>query len=342
MLFMQLVYAMTTQLLLHTAIPSHDWTNQLKTEIKKIDDSTPGNIGVYIKKLSDGTQLNYQTNRKWYFASTVKVPIAIVLLKEVEATRISLTQEITLQKSDYVDGGGEMLWLEPGTKVTVGKLLEKMLTQSDSTAADMILKTVGENKLNEFIHEQLGLKAFGHITSLLQVRYDAYGEVHPNVGRLTNMDFIELKKFKTPEERFSALVSKLAVPTENLRAKSLEEAFERYYQHGTNSGSLVAYGKLLEKIERRQILSPKHCDLILHYMETMTTGENRIKAGLPPQMTFAQKTGTQFRRMCNMGILKKKASKKSAYVVTACLEKFIDESQAEEALKKLGLAIAKL
>jgi beta-lactamase class A len=46
-----------------------------------------------------------------------------------------------------------------------------------------------------------------------------------------------------------------------------------------------------------------HTALVLDAMERITTGDRRIKAGLPAGVSFAQKTGTQISRACNVGVV---------------------------------------
>ncbi len=314
------------------------WTNEFRREIAKIDQRTPGDLGIYVKRLGDGTEVNYQADRRWYLASTVKVLVAIALLQRQEQGLVDLNKEITLQKSDYVDGSGEVLWKEPGTKLTLGYLLEKMLTQSDSTAADILIREIGVDEFNRQIQKSIAGNGFGKITTLLQVRYDAYGELSPKAANLTNMDFIDFKKAKSPQDRLMLAASRMQEDPVNLKSKSIDDAFEKYYKKGLNSGSLEAFGDVLEKLAKGQLLNEANTKLVMGYMETMVTGENRIKAGLPDSVKFAQKTGTQIRRICNVGIMEPPSG---PIVVTACLEKFKDPAQAEKALASIGRALAK-
>lgn len=316
------------------------WPELLEREIARIDADTPGDMGVYVKKLSDGSRLSYQADRKWYLASTVKVPIAVAVLQKHDAGALSLKKQLTLKRSDFVDGSGPMNWKEPGARVSIRYLLENMLKQSDSTAADMLLRQVGEAELNRRLKTWVADSGFGPITTLLQVRRDAYGEAHPRARVLSNMQYIELKKFKEPHERLAALAAMIGVPPKSLLVGSLEEAFERYYSRGLNSGTLEAFGQMLEKIEKGELLSASSTRLLLEHMEKMTTGEKRIKAGLPIGTRFAQKTGTQMRRMCNAGIASAPAGE--TYVIAACFEKFDDALEAEEGMRRLGQALARL
>lgn len=316
------------------------WRTSLQVDIERIDAQTAGEMGVFIRRLSDGESLAYAAERPWYLASTTKVPVAIAVLQRVEYGDFSLADTLVLTAADYRDGSGDLARQPPGTRHTIGGLLEKMLTQSDSTAADMLIRHLGVEKLNAQLHSGMVADGFGLITTLLQVRQEAYAELHPKAEQLTNLDFLELKRVK-PANRLEAALEKLSISRKDLRAASIGEAFEAYYRSGKNSASLTAYGLLLERLSEGELLTPQHTDLLLGYMENMQTGASRIKAGLPKHVRFAQKTGTQLRRICNMGIVRPTERLDEKVVIAACVEKFPDQGDAELALRKLGAAVGR-
>ncbi|HLE01638.1 MAG TPA: serine hydrolase [Bdellovibrionota bacterium] len=322
------------------------WVSLLEKKIRAIDAQSPGSLGVFVKRVKDGSTMTYEAEKKWYLASTIKILVAIAILQEQESGRLSLDEELTLRSEDRVDGSGDLLVSQPYSRHSIGELLEKMLVRSDSTAADMLIRRIGEENLNRKIEHEMGVAGFGPITTLLRVRYAAFGELHESVANLTNLDFIELKKVRGPRARLRALMRKLGLKREQLGAKSIDEAFERYYARGYNSGSLVGFGTVLEKLVRRELLSPAHTELLLGYMEQIQTGDHRIKAGIPKSGRFAQKTGTQVRRLCNVGVMfpgRSEASERSeddAVVVAACVEKYADFKKAERSLQHVGRAIS--
>lgn len=321
-----------------TAPSAHaDWVAALSERVARIDAETAGELGVYIKRLGEPAVLDHQAQRAWYLASTIKVPVAIVLLQMVEAGELSLDEELELAATDYVDGAGDLIWQPPGGRYTLGTLLEKMIRNSDSTATDMLIRRIGEDELNRRIKASVAPEGFQPFTTILQVRYDAYGELHPSVRQLSNMDIIRLKTAAPGAERLRALLDRLPVDAKALQAPSIEAAFERYYQRGLNSGTLTAYGRMLERLVSGELLTPTHTRLLLDHMQNITTGSTRIQAGLPAGTDFAQKTGTQIARACNMGIIEPDTD--APVIVTACAEKFDSLRQAEAALARLGQAL---
>lgn len=311
------------------------WSVNLKAQLEKLSAQSQGNFGVYVKKIGSNEEMNFAGDRNWYLASTIKVPVAIALLQLVESKKLKLNQQLTLKTSDFVDGSGEVQFRKPGSKLTLSYLMEKMLTQSDSTATDMLIRLIGEDELNSMIRTKMGVDGFQPITTILQVRKDAFGNLHPKAGSLTNRNFIDLKRHKSNAAKLKAISRMTKIPTSKFHEKSIEAAFEKYYLTGLNSGSLKSFGFLLEKLHQGELLSKAHTDLILKYMSNMTTGENRIKAGLPKGLTFAQKTGTQVSRICNVGVLYGPQN----FAIAACMEKFKNFAAAEKTLAEAGKLI---
>ncbi|MCM2278915.1 MAG: class A beta-lactamase-related serine hydrolase [Oligoflexia bacterium] len=314
--------------------------DELRSRIAKLDQATPGELGVYLGRLESTSEgsLAHDATRPRYLSSTTKVPIAIVLLQKVEQGELSLEQELVLRSSDYVDGAGETIWLKPGARLEVKTLLERMLVQSDSTATDMLIRLIGEEELNRHLRARIAPSGFGRITSLLDVRKEVYAEFHPNARELDNLDFIELKR-AGPARALGLLAAKLRVSPGELRLRTLQEGYERYYLKGKNSADLVSYGRMLERLAAGELLNAENTRWMLGLMQRAVTGELRIKAGLRPGWSFAQKTGTQRGRMCNMGILSD--SQGAFAVIAACVEKFEIPALAEKALARLGEVVSR-
>lgn len=317
---------------------TYGWEANLKKEIEKIDQNFPGEIGVVIKNLHDGTILKYNADKRWYLSSTIKVMIAISLLQEVEEERINLDQKIHLKEKDFVDGAGTLIWSRPGEQFNVGEILKAMLQESDNTAADILINLIGVEELNRNVAKWM--PGSGKITSLLKVRYLVYRELHPRAQSLSNMDFILLKN-QPLEKRHASFAEKINVPLKDLKSQNLEEAFEKYYQHGHNSAFLSDFVSLLEKLEKGKLLSKENTNLLMQHMELMKTGDHRIKAGLSPELKFIQKTGTQIHRACNVGLISK-SKNKADLALAVCIKKPLEAMDSDGVFKKLGQKISDL
>lgn len=268
------------------------------------------------------------------------MPVAIAVLEQVDAGSLSLDQELELAETDFVDGAGDMLTHQPGERFSIATLLEKSLRDSDSTATDMLIRHMGEVDLNRRIRDWLG-RGFGQITTIQQVRHDAYGDLHPGVRKLSSGDMLQVQQAGDGEARLNALADMLGVERDALDAPDIEEVFNRYYDTGTNSAPLEMFANMLEMLVSGELLSPESTALMLEHMRAITTGGRRIQAGLPPGADFAQKTGTQVARACNVGVINpERVDDGDATIVVACAEEFDDIADAERAFQALGRKLA--
>jgi beta-lactamase class A len=313
------------------------WVETLTGKIENIDRNTPGNLGVYIKHLGSGQTIKWNADRPWYLASTVKIPVAIAILELVEEDALSLDDTLTLRETDYVDGAGDLLWSSPGTEYTIKSLMKRMIIQSDNTASDVLIRLIGQDELNRRIREHMIDDGFNPVTTLLQVRYDAYSEIHPKATQLSNIDFVRVHAERERSKRYAILVDKLQIGSNEVKAESIEKAFERYYSRNYNSGTLEAFGLLLERLINGELLSEEHTGMLIGMMEEIVTGDHRIKAGLDDGVSFAHKTGTQIERACNVGIIEPNSD--NPIIIAAVVEEFGALQNAESALKQLGAAI---
>lgn len=323
------------------AVPTQLVNKGLKDQFREIDEDFRGNIGMYVKDLKSDRMVNYKADRDWYLASTIKIPLAVALLQKVEEEKLLLDDKLILEESDYVDGSGDLQYQEPGTTYTILELIEKMIKDSDSTATDMLIRLLGEEKFNEQIRRSMISKGLHPITTILQVRYDAYGELHEKAAELSNLDYLNLKKYSPLPVRLREFIRLIGVDKSELNQNSLFDAFEVYYTSKKNSGTLQAMGLLVERLARGELLNEEHTDLLVGIMKKTSTGENRIKAGLPQGTAFAHKTGTQIGRSCNIGlVIPDGVERREGIVVATCTEKYGPLQAAEQAMAKVGRSIS--
>lgn len=315
------------------------WSDALRQQIEKIDRATPGQLGVYVKRLDNGEVMSYQAERPWYLGSSAKLPVAIALLQEVEQGRHSLAEQVTLQDTDKVDGSGNVVWNKAGTRYRLDALLKRMLMESDNTAANMLIRTIGDATLNRRARDLLGAKGFERITDFTQVRYDVYAELHPDARKMTNMDLVRLASAPMGPKRVDALARTIGVVTTDLRVKTMDEAYQRYYARGLNSAPLTSYGGMLEKLVTGKLLSPAHQQRLFADLKYATYDAYRLEAGLPRSERFIHKTGTQLHRACHMGVVNPQDGGRAAIVVATCAEDLDEHGEAGKAFEQIGRAL---
>lgn len=353
-----------------TAPPA--WVARLQGELaalEKRDAAARGNrtprVGVYVRDLDSGAYVSWKAEERWYWASMVKLPVAIAVLRGVERGEWTLETQITLRPGDYVDGAGPTSSLPVGTPVTVRWLLEQTMGLSDNTATDTLIDLVGLAEVNATLRALVPEGSVNAITTLADVRRGIYNKVSPGGGdRLKGRDLLALRSLPSDAERL-ALFARLAdVPAQRLRAGALDRAYDAFYESGANSGRLDAYGAMLKALDDGKALAPPMTRTLLALMERSSTGQHRIKAGLPPSARFAHKTGTQRRRVCDGGIVRWTPSGAAAVstapmqapavagtagsapgerrvVVVACTRDEPSLERAEATLAQVGLAVCR-
>ncbi|MEQ1875688.1 MAG: serine hydrolase [Bdellovibrionia bacterium] len=315
------------------------WNQKLQTKMMAIQKSFDGEAGVFVKDLDSGVVYSTNSDTYWYLASNIKIFVLIEILRKIDKGDIHYRDAIQIQKGQYRDGSGQTNWIEAGQSVSLHFLIEQMMIESDNAATDIMIDMVGVDALNKGAQEFIP-GAVSQITSLLEVRYSAFSEFHPKARDLSNMDFITLKKVKDDHAKIKKFLELVGIEKKELRANSMTEAFERYYDRGLNSATLTGYASLLEKIAKGQVLSPERSQEMLDLMRRCFTGKDRIIAGLSKDVRFAHKTGTQHRRACDMGIITPNDKKKSKrVVVAACTQKFKSNAASDEVFKKIGEAV---
>ncbi len=319
---------------------SKSWLSTLEQDIRRIDEQSPGKLGVYVKHLGDDKVLSHEADRFWYLGSAVKVPIAVAVLQSIDEGKHSLDEEMTLKASDKVDGSGDLVWQDEGVAYSLRSLLNEMLIESDNTAANMLIRLIGEDELNERTRKNMGGKGFERITDFTQVRRDVYGELHPDARELDNIELVKLASAPFSKPRYEAVGRMLGISPSELKADSMEQAYERYYAQNLNSSTLEAYGAMLENLVKGELLSESSRELLFKDMKIDRYDAYRLEAGLPSDVPFIQKTGTQLERACHVGVIDPLSEKQAdTVIVVACAEALDEGREAGVAFERVGKAI---
>ena len=317
------------------------WDVRLVSELSALDRQSRPEIGVYVRDLTTGTAALYKADEDWYIASMVKVPVAIAVMRGVEAGQFTLDTPLRIRAADYVDGGGATNRHPVATPLTVRYLMEQMIIHSDNTASDMLIGLVGLSELNALV-KSLVPEGFHRITTLAEVRRQVYGLMTPAARQLSGQDLLRIHRERGDGARLAMLSQITGVPVARFKLKSLESAYTAYYAGGYNSARLDAYGELLALLFQSHALNAESTDYMVKLMERTATGPQRIKAGLPPGVRYAHKTGTQRRRVCDSGLVRvTQIGRDTRAIVVACARGELSLTHSETALREVGNAICR-
>lgn len=118
---------------------------QAEAEIKAIEARVGGRLGVLLTDAAGQVLVAHRAGERYPICSTFKLPLAGMVLAEVDAGRVKLDQEIAYGRDQVVPHSDVMqagLSGERGT-TTVTKALDAALVNSDNTAANLLLTLVG-------------------------------------------------------------------------------------------------------------------------------------------------------------------------------------------------------
>jgi len=192
-----------------------------------------GIVGFAALDLATGRRLALHDNEGFPMQSVFKLPVAIAVLHQVDARKLSLARTVTLTAAD-ARGGKAMVIAAPGRE-TIGRLLEAMVVDSDNTACDKLLSLIGGPAAVDAQVRKLGVEGIAI--------------------RVTEQEMMTGK--------------------------------------GDNMATPAAMVALLAKVARGELgLSRASARRLDKLLLAVTTGPNRLKAGVPAGTPVAHKTGT--------------------------------------------------
>jgi beta-lactamase class A len=137
------------------------YTTDLGRRIAQLADGSKGRIGVAAVDLSTGEYIGVLSDQRFPMASTSKIAIAATFLEGVEQGRWSLTSEFPLliaQRSAKFSSAKAPV--SEGQYFKAIDLIEMMITRSNNSATDALLRVVGgPAKVTEWVHRQ-GIRDF--------------------------------------------------------------------------------------------------------------------------------------------------------------------------------------
>ncbi len=126
--------------------------NKIKQETNKFGQET----GLIIKDLSTGWTIAVNEDKLFPSASLVKVPIMATIFSLAAEKRLNLEQRLALANKCKALGSGIIKDYAAGTEFNIDYLIEVMITESDNTAANMLIDYLGFEPLNNYF-KKLGL-----------------------------------------------------------------------------------------------------------------------------------------------------------------------------------------
>jgi beta-lactamase class A len=246
----------------------------LETRLNQIARTARAEVGVSIIHVESGARLSIQGGRPFPMASVYKLPIALELLFQAAEGTLSLDREVTLGPSD-IRACCTLSRRHPKGGVTLGvhELLELMITESDNTSSDALLRIVGGPTAVERRMSAWGFKAI-HVNRYEgDIAFEMVGVAHPPPVSEWTLDL----QYRLISE----------VPPAEVQA-----ARARYTRDPRDTATPDDMAAFLAGLQRGSLLPLPFTNLLLDLMARVKTGPQRLKGRLPPDTIVAHKTGT--------------------------------------------------
>lgn len=132
----------------------------LKKKLQNLIVKSPKlDTGLFFVDLDNGNYVDIKGETIFPAASTIKVPVLVALLQDVDAEKVRLDEEIEITKDVIASGSGDLQYQQDNKKLTVLQTAIKMISISDNTATNMLIKRLGGKEVLNPRFAQWGLKS---------------------------------------------------------------------------------------------------------------------------------------------------------------------------------------
>jgi len=259
---------------------------RLKIQIEGVIQGVEEKVGVAVKHLESGEELYINSDTNFPMASVFKIPIFVEVMAQVNEGKLSLEEEVSIQRPDQHMGSGMLSDLDaPGITLSIRNLINMMMIISDNSATDILLTRVGAENVN--------------------VRLRQYGIANMTVNRTCHhliMDYLGMDHTKYQGLALDEVFTDHRKMSKK-NPKIVEEAKINFSSILKDQSTPRDMNRLLELIFSRKIIDEASCDYIIEVMLKCQTGGGRIKGELPRGAKVAHKTGTIGGTVNNSGII---------------------------------------
>jgi beta-lactamase class A len=246
----------------------------LRDRITALGRAFDGRAGISVVSLTDGWQADYNATTLYPQQSCSKLWVAITAMDAVDKGRIRLDDRVTLGRDDLT------LFHQPisakilgsgGHTTTLGTLLFTAITESDNTANDKLMRSIGGPQA---VRDMIAAKGLGSIRF-----YEGERALQSKIAGL-----IWSQSYSIGDAFYKA---RSALPVAIRKA-----SFERYIADPYDGAAPHSVALALARLKRGDLLSPASTQRLLATMGSTKTGALRVRAALKPGWRWSHKTGT--------------------------------------------------
>jgi len=246
----------------------------MSSRVAELGRAFDGQVGIAIRSIDDGWSAGWKADELYPQQSVSKLWVAITAMDAVDKGKVSLDEPVTLTSDDltlfHQPIADEVLKTGSFT-TTLGDLMVRQMTQSDNTANDKLMRSVGG---------PAAVRAMIKAKHLGAIRFD-------NGERALQSRIAGLSWNPSYSIGNAFFQARDALPSEVRKA-----AFDRYVADPYDGAAPSAIVAALARLKRGELLSPASTQHLLDIMSHTVTGANRLKGGLAPGWVLNHKTGT--------------------------------------------------
>jgi len=279
-----------------------EWRKSLDDEIARLQRRFKGRISVYTSDDHLGIRYAHDVETPSYLASGVKVPFMIEVFRQASQGLLSMDETITVTEASRRDGAPKLKRYPLGTKIPIRDLVRIMIQFSDNAASDMLAHRVGLENVNAGLKAE-GLKHFSPLTYLIDVRRGIFRQLDVHADDLDNLEIREVRWTWGWHAHTKVLTSVLGKPVGTYTKSQLHEAYLRFYETQVNHARVDDVGRMMEKMVGGTLVSEEASAEMLSIMRGAKTSTRRMMGKLPRGTRVAHKTGSQWERICDYGVI---------------------------------------
>lgn len=219
----------------------------LDERIRSQLDSLNAKTALYAKHLPTGREVAIRADEPVNTLSVIKIPIMILAYRDAEEGRLNLDARYQVRPQDMRRGSGLLQTFAPGLEPTYRDLVTQMIVTSDNTATDIMIATVGFDRVNQL------LQNLGYEETRLQ---HTVGDLFRGVWELADPAYAGLSHQEVFERGW---------PNDpDILEK--EYAYDRNMEAWLGRTTAREMSRLLEQIQNGEVASREHCDEMLNIL----------------------------------------------------------------------------
>lgn len=255
--------------------PSSRPSPALVSIIETLGRNFNGSVGIAVQRVDAGWTIAHNGNKLFPQQSVSKLWVAMTMLDAVDRGKITLDTPVMIRATDLTLFHQPIAAMVkgPGYQTSLRDLFYRAMTQSDNTANDSVLRTVGGP---DAVRGYLARRFFGPDT----IRFGPGERLlqSQTAGLTWSQEMSQGRRFYTERA--------------NLPRSVRERALDAYLADPMDGASPLAIVRALARLKKGEMLSPSSTQLLLSTMSEAKTGPQRIKAGVPAGWSYLHKTGT--------------------------------------------------